>query len=799
MVDVRRLEQELDEDQSKAALHVDGPMLILAGAGSGKTRAITYKIAHLISFHQVDPRRILAVTFTNKAAREMKERIGKLLEGQAALDWTGTFHSMCMRILRLCLQQPLVSQKLGWSYSRNFAIYDDDDQKRTLKEVALPHLGEVDAQELRRLAGKISRCKNQLSLQMPDGQTPTVTLQTPEVVRENARFGEEERFAAIYEGYQQKLMAADAMDFDDLMFRVVQMFGKLPNLAAQFAKRFQYVFVDEYQDTNDVQYALLRFLVNEQRNITVVGDDDQSIYGWRGANIAIIRSFHEDFAPVTVVKLERNYRSTGLIVRGAGSVIENNERPESMRKNVYSQLEDGEPIRVNKVLDDRSEAQKIASVIGRLGMNAYGQTAVFYRTNAMSRGLEKALSDLRIPCRIYGGTRFWDRKEVRDILAYLRLLVNVRDDAAFGRIINVPPRSIGKTSLEELHQVAQQKSLGLMETLEWMVETQLSKTAAKLQVFKTLMNELQQTMVEQPLPLLVEKVLELTHYSDYLHKMDETKAEEREENLLELVNAVREYEEDHPEAGLEAFLQEIALLTDADSKQAEGGVVTLMTMHMAKGLEFENVHIAGCDEGIFPLVRNAANLKPSEMKAQEEEERRLFYVGATRAMKRLFLYTTTQRFWQGRVLSMSSSRFLGEIDPSTMVLEEDVDSAFMENHSQDRYASQSRQGSASGAYPQGQSGYYGRRRSTTIRKVYRDPIPLDEPVSSSRKIVADEYSQENLYFQPGMKVHHGRFGEGQIISVQGSGEDARVEVMFRNGVVRKLVLKYANLSIIGEA
>ncbi|HSQ43333.1 MAG TPA: UvrD-helicase domain-containing protein, partial [Fibrobacteraceae bacterium] len=414
MIDESRLRKELDAEQCKAALQTEGPVLILAGAGSGKTRAVTYKIAYLVSSCGVDPRRILAVTFTNKAAKEMKARIQHLLDGNVQLDWMGTFHGICLRILKMCLAQPVVAERLGWSYSRNFTIYDDDDQKRTLKAVVAPILGDVEVSELRKISGKISRFKNSLAL-VSDPSGPKLGLQTPDLVKESARFREEEQVASFYEEYQRRLMAADAMDFDDMLFRTVQLFQKMPNIAQQFAQRFQQIFVDEFQDTNDIQYLLLRLIMNPARNVTVVGDDDQSIYGWRGANIGIIRSFHEDFSPVTIVKLERNYRSTRNIVRGAGSVIEHNDRPEAMRKKVYSEQEEGDPIRVFRVIDDRAEAERIADFIQREGPETYNETALFYRTNAQSRALEKALNDRRIPAVIFGGMRFWDRKEVKDI------------------------------------------------------------------------------------------------------------------------------------------------------------------------------------------------------------------------------------------------------------------------------------------------------------------------------------------------------------------------------------------------
>lgn len=818
MVDEARLRKELDETQCQAALQVQGPVLILAGAGSGKTRAVTYKIAHLISSHGIDPRRILAVTFTNKAAKEMKERIHKLLGGHAHLDWMGTFHGICLRILKLCLGQPIVAERLGWTYSRNFTIYDSDDQVRTLKSVVIPILGEVEPAELRKIQGKISRYKNSLCA-VPDPSQPLgirMSLQTPEAVSEQARFREEEQYAAFYTEYQNKLMAADAMDFDDLLFRTVQLFQKMPNIAQQFANRFQQVFVDEFQDTNDIQYLLMRAMMNAERNVTVVGDDDQSIYGWRGANIGIIRSFHEDFAPVTIVKLERNYRSTSVIVRGAGSVIENNERPDAMRKNVYSENTGGDLIKIFRVGDDRTEADRIAESILGAGALSYNQTAIFYRTNAQSRSLEKALNDRRIPSVIFGGTRFWDRKEVKDVLAYLRLLVNPRDDAALGRIINVPTRGIGKTTIDELQSQAREQKLGMWETLVGLALGP-SKVGVKLKGFYELMEELRAAQAELPLPLFAEKVLERTKYSAWLTEEDKEQAEERIANIGELVNALREYEEDHPEAGLEQFLQEVALLSDADKNvESEGsGRVTLMTIHMAKGLEFENVYIAGCDEGLFPLIRKGAlaTTAASELKSQEEEERRLFYVGATRAKLRLYLYSATQRFWQGTVQPFRESRFLAEMDESTVerfdLAPSGGDERFGDRIGRPGWSSghSGYSGSSGNSYGNryGSGGGFSRseKASPTIRKVYGgggipdpDATPKAKPAFPVREVVYDEHSQDGPGLKAGVMVRHARFGVGIIRGLAGKGPDARVDVEFQDGVLRKLVMKYANLTVL---
>lgn len=802
LVDDVLLKKELNQEQSAAALKIQGPMLILAGAGSGKTRAITYKMAHLISAHHVDPSHILAVTFTNKAAREMKERIYQILKVPVQLSWMGTFHSICVRILRLCLSHPASVASLGWPFTSQFSIYDDDDQKRILKEILKNDLGDAyDANELKKVRSIISKYKNTVRKErLPGGQYKLV-LQTPAVVEQNANFADEEKMAGYYKAYQKKLSESNAMDFDDLLLNTVDMLQRLPAVAAQLARQFEYVIVDEYQDTNDVQYELLKLLMNDSHNVTVVGDDDQSIYGWRGANIEIIRNFHRDFHPVTIVKLERNYRSTANIVQGAGSVIANNVRPEEMKKVVFSKEEKGDLIRVSYVDEDRREAEKIARTILNAGESIYSETAIFYRTNAQSRALEKALNDFRIPCVIYGGTRFWDRKEVKDILAYLRLLSNPKDDAALLRVINVPARQIGKTTVVQLMESAENHESSLWEELSVQVE-QGSRNASKLKGFKEQVDSWLALVngKETPLPLIAERIIEDTLYRNYLKKEDELTADERALNLDEMINAIREFDEENPEATLDSFLQDISLLTDADKKTENSKEkVTLMTMHMAKGLEFHTVHIAGCDEEIFPLVRSTAMMTQEEQKAQMEEERRLFYVGCTRAKKKLYLYHAARRFWQGTIRPFPPSRFLAEMDSTVVELKDETSFDLMGSKS---FLNSERERAMPTARGFQRSFTYNRPSSSssknggTQRIVYKNPIKVPSEKTEGPRMVYDEYSSESP-IRPGVKVRHIRFGVGTLIRSSGQGENTRVDVRFTDGTVRTLVLKFASLEIMG--
>lgn len=830
IVDSAVLDKELNPEQAAAAKKIDGPMLILAGAGSGKTRCITYKIAHLVSQHGVESDRILAVTFTNKAAREMKSRIQKLLDCNMNFSWMGTFHSVCLRLLKLCLSKESVVAAMGgkW-YDGNFSIYDDDDQKRLLKEIMKEQVGDnFEPSEVKKMHGAISKYKNTILYRGKVAQ-----LQTPEVALEMAAFADEEARAKLYAEYQRRLKESNAMDFDDLLFNTVYMLQKLPKLADQLAQRFRYVVVDEYQDTNDVQYELLKLLINENKNVTVVGDDDQSIYGWRGANIKIIRNFHRDFAPVTIVKLERNYRSTANIVKGAGSVIAHNIRPQEMQKNVFSKEDAGELIHVRHFMDDRGEASAIADTIAKAGEDFYAKTAVFYRTNAQSRALEKALNDRRIPSVIFGGMRFWDRKEIKDVLAYLRLLANERDDAAYLRVINTPPRAIGKTTVENILVHRKNGEGSFWENL--LAEANgTGRAAPKLKGFTDLVLGWKSLLAagETPLPILAEKIINDVGYKEFLRKEDELTADERIGNLDEMVNAIREFDEEHPGATLDAFLQDISLLTDADKKVDNSkGQVTLMTIHMAKGLEFNTVHIAGCDEEIFPLIRMSSMLSGSEMNEQMEEERRLFYVGCTRAEKRLYLYHAERRFFQGNIRPFAPSRFLKELDPSVVDFRPCTDFGggfgggfggedFNQDFSGQSFSRPPRP-NIPPSFPRRPSGSFGGSSSRpnnfgshgfgrpsipdSVKKndkriVYRNPIKVAAPVKPAEptgpRVVYDEFS-ENPY-HPGVRVRHTKYGVGTIVKCYGTGDNARVDVRFGNDpTVRTIVLKYAALQIVG--
>lgn len=835
IVDNAVLDKELNPEQAAAAKKIDGPMLILAGAGSGKTRCITYKIAHLVSQYSVEPDRILAVTFTNKAAREMKSRIQKLLDSNMNFAWMGTFHSVCLKLLKRCLARQDVQTAMGgkW-FDGNFSIYDDDDQRRTLKDILKESLGDnLEPSVVKKVHAVISKYKNSV---LKIGNS--IQLQTPEYVIDSGESDDEKMYAKYYAEYQKRLRTSNAMDFDDLLFNTVYLLQKMPNLVNQLRHWFRYVVVDEYQDTNDVQYELLKFLINENHNVTVVGDDDQSIYGWRGANIDIIRNFHRDFAPVTIVKLERNYRSTANIVKGAGSVIANNKRPAEMEKNVFSKEEAGELIHVRYFLSDpaakllnrkprpldKKEAFAIADTIAKAGKECYAKTAVFYRTNAQSRVIEEALNKYRIPLVIYGGTKFWDRKEVKDILAYMRLLANDKDDAAFLRAINTPSRGIGKTTVDNILEKKKNGGGSFWNCL--LAEANgLSRSATKLKFFTDKVESWRKMMADKEisLPIMVRNIVEDINYKGYLEKDDPTTAEDKYGNVEELLNAVADFHAKNTDASLETFLQDIALLTDADKNVDDSvGHVTLMTIHMAKGLEFNTVHIAGCNEGIFPLIRDS--LSYSEANKQFEEERRLFYVGCTRAEKILYLYYTECRFYQGESRPYGVSKFLEEIDPSVVDKEEIVDnegfsnnaigfgvSDFNQDFSGQLYSrpprpnipSYPRRSSSGGFGGNGFRGSFNRPATVpnSIKKndkriVYHNPIKVEKkPEPSGPRIVYDEFSENP--FHAGVRVFNKKFGYGTIVSCSGSGETTQATVRFdREGGTRTIVASF--LKIVGS-
>ncbi len=739
MIDDQYL-SELNPVQREAVLAADGPVLIVAGAGSGKTRVLIYRMIHLVQGRGVNPANILGVTFTNRAAEEMKNRIRKSLGPIADRIWIATFHSTCAQILRQEIH------RLG--YSRSFVIYDDDDSLRLIKQVMKEK--DVDDRELspKWIRAKIEKIKRD--------------LEQFDYEAELNQGGKSASFAKVYQTFQERLRLANAVDFTDLLILALHLFEQYPEVLSRYQERFIYIMVDEYQDTNLPQYLLVQHLAAKNKNICVVGDEDQSIYRWRGANIENILNFNKDFPEARVIKLEQNYRSTSRIIDAASHLISHNQK--RIPKTLWTENPEGEKIRLVEVEDDREEAQNAVETILRLGSEnfSYNDCAIFYRTHSQSRPIEDELLMRGLPYQIFGGLKFYDRKEVKDLLAYLRLLVNPDDDVALLRIINSPPRGIGAATVDALNQICLSQNLSRTKALPLAVRSnELSERAKKsLREFQTLMAGIYAEWKKGgPLPELVSIALEKTGYLKDLEQEATSEAEARLENLEELINAIAEYEASQPEPTLEGFLEKTALFQDTE-KFSEQGLVTLMTMHSAKGLEFPVVLIVGLEEGMFPHYRSIEEDDPDEM----EEERRLCYVGMTRARQRLYLFRASRRLIRGAITDTEPSRFLDEIPAEHLQV--------IHKH-----------------------------RAKLIKKIH--VRKLTEPQAESGYDDSDMDSPEiwdpelEVAWKRGLKVNHPTFGQGVIEKVEGTEDKIKLIVKFKSAGLKKLMAKFAKLEIVG--
>ena len=635
----------LNDKQTEAAKQIDGPVLILAGAGSGKTRVLTNRTAYMIEEAGISPWNILAITFTNKAADEMRQRIDDLVGFGAESIWVSTFHSMCVRILRRHIDL------LG--YDTNFSIYDTDDSKSVMKDV-LKRL-QIDPKQYpeKRFLNRISNCKNELS--------------SPEDEAEEA-LGDyaDELFAKSYREYQDSLKKNNALDFDDLLMKTVELFKAFPEVLANYQNRFKYIMVDEYQDTNTAQFELIRLLAEANRNICVVGDDDQSIYKFRGANIRNILDFEKVYPDAKVVKLEQNYRSTQTILDAANAVISNNTGRKV--KSLWTDRGEGRKIRFLSADTAYEEAEDIVDSICRArreGKCDYRDNAVLYRTNAQSRILEEKCIMAGIPYSVVGGVNFYSRREIKDILAYLKTIDNARDDLAVRRIINVPKRGIGATTISKLAEYARENGLGFYDCCV-RAEDILGhgRAAEKIGEFVSLISVLRSKLEFISLEQLVDDILERTDYEEMLNQSDPDDATERMENIGELINKVVAFEQTNDEPTLSQFLEEVALVADIDNVDADTDAVMLMTLHSAKGLEFPNVYLSGMEDGLFPGYMSICSDDPGEI----EEERRLCYVGITRAMDNLTISAAKSRMIRGETQYNAVSRFVKEIPEDLFVL-----------------------------------------------------------------------------------------------------------------------------------
>lgn len=723
----------LNDRQCEAVKHTEGPLLITAGAGSGKTKVLTCRIAHLLELG-VAPYRILAITFTNKAAKEMKERVTNLVGAQADSIWLSTFHSFCAKLLRFEVD--------GFhGYTRNFTIYDSSDQLVLVKD-CLKKLNLDDKQFMpRSVLGTISSAKN--------------VLMDAKAFAAQASDFYEQKVADVYALYQEKLRENNAVDFDDLLFLAVRLLQEKEDVREKYQSRFQYILVDEYQDTNHAQYALTKILAARWRNICVVGDADQSIYAWRGADIRNIIDFTQDYPDAASIKLEQNYRSTKTILHAANAVIDNNEsRP---KKTLWTENPAGNKIIHYQAQTEHDEADYIAGVIynrHEISHEPYGDMAILFRTNAQSRVLEEKLMRYAIPYTMVGGTKFYDRKEIKDVLAYLRLLYNPEDSLSLTRIINVPKRNIGATTMEHVAAYAEEQGISLFEALSSTDEIPVTKRArTSLENFAAMIFDLLNDIEGKDVLSLIETVIKQTGYGDMLDKEAEhdPQGESRKENVGEFLSVAKDYMDSNPDGNLQDFLENVALVSDVDDFESSDSKVTLMTLHAAKGLEFPVVFLTGLDEGLFPHSRTL--LDP----AQVEEERRLAYVGITRAERQLYVTNAITRTMYGRISAYMPSRFLAEIPPQ-----------LMEDYHRKSAMPQSR----TTAVP-------GKQRVSILTKPVASSLPKKHAVTDT--------------FAKGDKVRHKIWGIGTVLDVIGEGPDMQMKIQFPTKGVRQVVVKYAPL------
>ena len=635
----QRILEGLNEKQREAVTTTEGPVMIIAGPGSGKTRALTHRIAYLLATGTAQPRDIIALTFTNKAAGEMQERVQRLVGDDTKGMWVGTFHSAFARLLRT------EGDKIG--YSEDFSIYDTSDSKRLIKQQMQGRNLDTDVVKPRAVQRMISSAKNEMI--------------SPREYAELARGDQQEMVAEVYPAYERALKQANALDFDDLLLKPIELFEQHEDVLEKYQRRWTHVHIDEYQDTNQAQYVLARKLADRHKNLCVVGDDAQSIYAFRGADITNILNFEQDYPDATTIRLERNYRSTKNIIRLADSIIEKND--DQIEKSLWTDNAEGEYVALMEALSEKDEAQKVERRIRDLQLREgleYGDFAVLYRTNAQSRAIEEALRTENVPYRVIGGTSFYERKEIKDVLAYLKLLVNPNDTASLQRIINYPTRGIGDKTQERLQRYAQQQGLSLWQAVERVEEIETLGTRAERAVgkFRRLIARYASKAGTGSTPPdeLARDLIQDAGLLSELRKEHTRENLQRWENVQELISALAEYVESTEEATISTFLQEVALLTDQDEADDEGDKVTLMTLHAAKGTEYPVVFVAGLEEGLFPLE------KATQEKSELEEERRLFYVGVTRAEQRLYLSWARSRYRYGEQQSNTRSRFLEEVD-----------------------------------------------------------------------------------------------------------------------------------------
>ena len=740
----------LNEPQREAVYYTEGPLLILAGAGSGKTRVLTHRIAYLIEEKGVNPWNILAITFTNKAAGEMRERVDRLVGFGSESIWVSTFHSMCVRILRRHISL------LG--YDTNFTIYDADDQKTLMKDVC--KLLQIDTKiyKERALLAAVSHAKNELV--------------TPEEFRLNAGGDFSQRkIAEVYEEYEKQLKANNALDFDDLLIKTVQLFQTQADVLEYYQERFRYIMVDEYQDTNTVQFELVRLLASKYRNLCVVGDDDQSIYKFRGANIKNILNFEQYFEDAKVIKLEQNYRSTSNILNAANAVIRNNAGRKD--KTLWTDNGEGEKIQFRQFDSAYDEAEYIVDDIRKRVREkeySYHDNVILYRINAQSRLFEEKFVTANIPYKIVGGINFYARREIKDLLAYLKTVDNGKDDLAVRRIVNVPKRGIGLTSINRVQDYAAAYNIGFYDALRAVdLIPNIGRGASKLESFVALIEHFKTDAEDMSISDLLKEIIEETGYIESLQAEDMVEAETRIENIDELLSKVAAYEEDcedrNEPASLSGFLEEVALVADIDSLDEDTDYVVLMTLHSAKGLEFPNVYLAGMEDGLFPSYMTITSDDPEEV----EEERRLCYVGITRAEKELTLTCARRRMIRGETQYNKMSRFLKEIPMELL----STGAAFTKEKEE----------------PEVKVSAYMQAKQAFKAKPFGGSAPYSQAPARS----FGKPSGKGLDYGTGDRVRHIKFGEGTVTAIVEGGRDYEVTVAFDTAGTKKMFAAFAKL------
>lgn len=733
----------LNPEQRIAVEETDGPCMIIAGAGSGKTRVLTYKVAQLIE-SGVSPFQILALTFTNKAANEMKERVSALVNVNADKIWMGTFHSLFARILRM------EAEKIG--FSRNFTIYDTDESISVIKQVMSDNGISTEKTNPRGVQSTISYLKNKIIL--------------PEDFSLSAKSVYEKIIEKIYPEYQRILFKSNAMDFDDLLLKPIELFERNPDSLEKYQERFQFILIDEYQDTNKAQYIIVKMLSEKYKNISVVGDDAQSIYKWRGAEIQNIFDFESDFPDCKIIKLEKNYRSTQNILTFAGCVIKKNTK--QIEKNLWTDNQNGEEIHLIETLTDKDEAGRISKYISQEGHKRklkFSDFAVLYRTNAQSRVLEESLRQNGIPYIIVGGIRFYQRKEIKDILCHLKIIVNPNDDEAMQRVLNLK-QGIGKTTVDKLRDLASEKNIQIYEAVKSVNDEAVfsSRTKNLLLGILNFINKYSLLKDEISLSEVVRGIIDEMGILKELRLENSVESEERINNISELISAVAEFENDEEEPTLEDFLQQVSLVADIDEVDNKKNAVTLMTIHSAKGLEFSVVFITGLEEGLFP-VSGALNSE-EEM----EEERRLFYVAITRAKEKLFISFANQRYRFGIQSYQMKSRFLKEIEQEA----EEKNLIFYERLRINK----------------------NRQHSFSDEEKTPKKISLNYDYFRNKRS-KDEFEDNDKFpdIKKGVNIYHDHFGKGTVISVSGKGLDKKADIYFEEIGLKKIALRYAKMRV----